>query len=378
MSEVHPRAYVVALFVVMVISVMAFAMVAQLLRKGELTTPSIQLYHVYFVLCTVGWAILGLMEAGQLPLNRGFAGLAYFVGTYVLLMAAVERLQDKRVAVILGLFHLGAIAVFLYADTERDKLLVLSLYALVAYPAIAFVSFWRSRKEGNRGHTLTGVAAAGVVLASTVQVFCLVVAERFDLAYVAFAVASAAGFMLVGIGFLGSNLIDKLRQLQLLALRDPLTGLLNRRGMSHALAVPLSATERLGQSVCAIAMDIDHFKLINDTCGHDAGDAVLRDFAMLVANHARTGDVCCRLGGEEFVIVMPNSMLDGAKRLALRLREAAQTMAIRHGNQVIRLTCSFGVAMARGTIDLDALLKNADKALYDAKARGRNTVQISD
>jgi two-component system cell cycle response regulator len=124
-------------------------------------------------------------------------------------------------------------------------------------------------------------------------------------------------------------------------------------------------------------MDIDHFKLVNDGFGHDAGDEVLREFAVRLATNVRAIDLPCRLGGEEFVVVMPGASLEDAAQVADRIRRdvGAQPFPIMSGTEALTVTVSVGVAASTGPRDTpDALLKRADEGVYEAKARGRNQV----
>ena len=154
------------------------------------------------------------------------------------------------------------------------------------------------------------------------------------------------------------------------AMTDPLTGLCNRRGFS-ALATQSDSD----QEQCVIAIDIDHFKKINDWYGHDAGDAVLVSLAALLRQLCRTGDIVSRFGGEEFILLLPHTSLVDAAHTAERIRETVSTTTFPFAGT---MTISAGVA-SRGEQagDREALLRRADEALYEAKAAGRNTVMIA-
>ena len=123
-------------------------------------------------------------------------------------------------------------------------------------------------------------------------------------------------------------------------------------------------------------LDIDHFKAVNDTYGHEAGDEVLRIFASRIKAVVRTVDMLCRLGGEEFIIVMPETRIDVAAKVAERIRDSvnATMFPIEKGLRAIPITVSIGIADRRNDREADALLKRADKALYRSKHDGRNRV----
>jgi two-component system cell cycle response regulator len=162
-----------------------------------------------------------------------------------------------------------------------------------------------------------------------------------------------------------------------MAITDALTGLSNRRYMESHLGTLVEQAGARGKPLSALVIDIDYFKAINDTHGHDAGDDVLRDFALRLKRSIRGIDLACRYGGEEFVIVMPETDMAVAAMVAERLRRriAAEPFAITQGAQTIPVTISIGIAGLRGKDDsAAALLKRADQALYRAKRDGRNRV----
>jgi len=165
-------------------------------------------------------------------------------------------------------------------------------------------------------------------------------------------------------------------QLTALAATDGLTGLLNRRAFEDSLRRDLARTARSEAELSLLALDVDHFKQVNDTHGHPAGDEVLRSLGKLLTSTLRTGDVCGRVGGEEFAVVLPNTDLSGARVVAERLRQAVERMPVDTGGRVLRVTVSIGAAAARGSEDPRALLSVADAALYVAKRSGRNRVAV--
>ena len=159
------------------------------------------------------------------------------------------------------------------------------------------------------------------------------------------------------------------------ALIDVLTGLYNRRHAMARLAQEMADAERSHRSLSLLMLDIDHFKAINDNHGHDAGDAVLRQFAEVLRGYSRTPDVACRIGGEEFLIILPDTELQGAQHLAERIRSAIQNQTMVAAEISLKLTASIGVAEKRATVhDPDQFIKLADEALYAAKQGGRNRV----
>lgn len=164
---------------------------------------------------------------------------------------------------------------------------------------------------------------------------------------------------------------DRLRvELELLATRDSLTNTLTRRYMDEACAIELERSHRTGQPLAMLMLDLDHFKTINDTYGHQAGDRVLVEFAAKVQRCLRSKDLLGRFGGEEFALLLPNTPLDAALQVAERIRAAC----VPQGNEV-GCTVSIGVTLSLPQNDsMDKLLARADAALYEAKNTGRNRV----
>jgi diguanylate cyclase (GGDEF)-like protein len=168
---------------------------------------------------------------------------------------------------------------------------------------------------------------------------------------------------------------DRERQRQL-AVRDALTGLYNRRAFNELLAAAIANEDRRGEGRLGLVMlDVDHFKKLNDTYGHPAGDAALRSLARLLGQHLRKGDQAARFGGEEFVVILPGSEEERSLQAAERLRTALSKHRFVHEGARIPLTASFGVAVwpADGR-EPEALLAAADRGLYSAKQSGRNRV----
>lgn len=162
-----------------------------------------------------------------------------------------------------------------------------------------------------------------------------------------------------------------------MAVTDALTGLHNRRYMAGQLQALVGRAAQGGEAVSLMVLDIDHFKAVNDGFGHDAGDEVLREFAARVATNVRAIDLPCRMGGEEFVVVMPGAPIEAALRVADRIRRdvAAVPFRVLNGEAQLAVTVSIGVSTFAGPDDTpETLLKRADEGVYEAKNRGRDQV----
>ncbi len=168
-------------------------------------------------------------------------------------------------------------------------------------------------------------------------------------------------------------------QLASMVLTDPLTGCLNRRGFDQSLARELSRAARAGSEVSLLALDLDHFKSVNDTRGHLVGDAVLRETGELLRRTVRTGDLVARTGGEEFTILLPDTGSSGAYQLATRLCDSFRAHSFAVTGGAVRLTVSLGAVASDGRMNdrLGEELKHrADQALYAAKRTGRDRVRV--
>lgn len=161
-----------------------------------------------------------------------------------------------------------------------------------------------------------------------------------------------------------------------LSITDALTGLHNRRYMEGHMKTLVAESRRVGRALSLLVADIDHFKLVNDTYGHDVGDAVLKEFAQRLKRNTRGVDLACRLGGEEFVIIMPDTDVARAYQIAERLRAsiAAENFVV-SPELNLRVTASVGIGSLENEDDTpETLFKRADNALYAAKRKGRNRV----
>jgi diguanylate cyclase len=187
----------------------------------------------------------------------------------------------------------------------------------------------------------------------------------------------AAGIISSVIVFvLTSALVSTWNRAHNLSIRDPLTGLFNRRYLEETMGRELPRARRMGETVAVILLDLDHFKQLNDTHGHDAGDHVLSRMGELLKQATRGSDIACRFGGEEFALILPGATLEVARKRAEAIRAAYEAMDVEFdGRKIAPLTLSAGVcALPPGVEDWAWGLQQADRALYAAKEAGRNRV----
>jgi two-component system, sensor histidine kinase LadS len=174
------------------------------------------------------------------------------------------------------------------------------------------------------------------------------------------------------------ELSDKNKELERLSITDQLTGVFNRLKLTTLLEDELERNKRYQNGLTLLMIDADHFKAINDTYGHPAGDRVLADIAARLRAHSRHNDAAGRWGGEEFLVICPGTALEGAIKLAETLRDTVAQHAFNIGHDTyINATISIGVAQLQERDTLTSLLERVDAALYQAKAKGRNRVAIA-
>ncbi|MEP9316571.1 GGDEF domain-containing protein [Pseudomonas sp. LABIM340] len=174
------------------------------------------------------------------------------------------------------------------------------------------------------------------------------------------------------------ELEEKNRQLEYLAGHDPLTGLFNRRQFDQLVGMELSRAARQPAPISLLMVDLDHFKFINDRYGHPLGDEVIRHTASLLRNYTRTGDSVARLGGEEFLLLLPDTSQPQARVIAEKVRRLLEETPLPMKDGLLYLTASFGIACLEAGVPgtYEGLYAAADKALYKAKASGRNRVEV--
>jgi len=170
------------------------------------------------------------------------------------------------------------------------------------------------------------------------------------------------------------QLETKLEQMSELVREDQLTGSLNRRGLDDVFERELARAERRNSPLCIAMLDLDDFKRLNDTHGHTAGDEALVHLVRVIKDTLRTMDVIARFGGEEFLIVLPDTTMEDAMQTVTRVQRELTKRIFMHNNERLLITFSAGVALRAGTEDQLSMIKRADEALYKAKRAGKNRV----
>lgn len=329
----------------------------------------------------------------------GLASLRGFLHDSITIVAASGMLLLGQLLLVIGLQRytgrttvwrptldiIGAIVLLLVWLTFGTN----SYHGRVFIMALAHIGFfgygallaWRARPRAFGSHLLVTFFLLGVAIAAW-RLFTITLGngesdDSFDrnLVQQIYLGMFALGVPGLSIGFIVLT-NERLREaLEFLATRDPMTGAFNRRAFFNRAAIEWARATRAQKPLCVITSDIDFFKKVNDTYGHHVGDLVIKDFSARAEHMLRLPDVLARFGGEEFVILLPDTGLAEARQVAERIRVEIQTQ---RDKQLPAYTVSLGVACTSGkagqAADIEALIAEADAALYQAKQGGRNRV----
>lgn len=348
-------------------------LVVYVLSDSSNPPAGLGLYTVYFMAALLGWIAYALQQGSSTQLGVDVPSVASILNSYILFMAAGQRFDAKRGRWILGGVCLVACLSVFFLPPLQMFAVQISCAALF-FAGTAILCGLRSWTQQNIGDAIIAFAALMMVVGVPVALYQLFARDNYALAQgIAFGVHSSA-YALVAIGFLASVLVEYQQHLSHLATEDPLTRLLNRRGLEDALYISMAQASRKGLPTSAVMVDIDHFKNINDSFGHEVGDQVIRQVADYLRRMSRSSDVVARIGGEEYLLILPDTDLKPAKILAERIREAICERPFVVGHQRVPVTVSLGVARILGDASLDGLTQEADRAMYQAKQGGRNRV----
>lgn len=377
MEQIRPESWVVMYFGLIFVITFAQMVVVYVLSDAGNPSPGLGLYTVYFMAALLGWIAFALQQGSAIPMVIDIPSVASILNSYILFMAAGQRAGLTRGRLIMGVICLIAcMSVFFLKPREMFGVQMLS--ATFFFVAAGLLCGWRSWRKGNVGDGIMAVAGLMMFLGVSVALYQWRVLDDFALAQtVVFGIYSSA-YTLVAMGFMASMLIEYQRSLSHLATEDPLTQLLNRRGLENALHLTLAEAARGQLPTASVMAGIDHFKEVNANFGADAGDQVLRLMAQCLQRVSRASDVVARTGGDEFLLILPHTDLDGARILAERIRQDITERPLVVNQQRIPVTISVGVAGAVGETELDKLSQEAHRAMHLAKRGGRNRVASVD
>ncbi|GAB5450326.1 MAG: hypothetical protein Hals2KO_06540 [Halioglobus sp.] len=351
----------------------AHMVVLYLLNSSGKPIPGLGLYTVYIMAALLGWLSYALKQIVDIPMPVDVPSVASILTSYILVLAAGARAGSTRGRTVLGLLCAAACFSVFFLSAER-MFVVQHLAAGLFFTCTGFLALRRAFQRNNVGDAITGVGALLMTIGVPVAFYQALVASDEGSAATAAFVAYSWAYVLVIIGFLASVVIEYQQSLDQLNTKDPMTRLLNRRGLESALHTPLAQAARLRLPTSAIMIDIDSFQEINDNFGHDSGDQVILQVASFLQQMSRGSDVVARTDGEEFLLVLPHTDLEGARTIAERIRIAIAEQPLPVDGQPIPVTVSMGVASIIGEESLDKLSQDADRALQLARRGGGNRV----
>ncbi len=360
-----------------------------------------RVYPGFRTLMLAAWMVFAGMAVLMLRARQGDTVLLVFLSNFVLLAPGVlvyhglgqyGRMPQLRARTLQNALFVVLVCVAQVADAVFDpnmvrRVVIFSAAGFLVTMRIGLELPWRSarRLPGLKIMCLSYLITAGLQVlrgfnALTIPGFTLLTVGQGDVlgVYSVFYRIVQSALELYAVFAMNSAMLEDDLQvatsrIEHMAQTDALTGVLNRRGLEILGAEALRKSLSQGRPASVIMLDLDHFKRVNDTLGHVAGDELLRDVAGLCQGSLRGEDVFARYGGEEFVVVVPFAGVREARQLAERMRQAVESARFPAG---LPVTASFGVVSARQG-SLQTLLKGADDALYAAKQTGRNKVVLA-
>lgn len=371
MPEIFYTASLIAVLAVVSISVLISS---HLLDVKSHAPAALRIFQLYFISGFSGWLFYALIEFAGLAISLSWLAIAYFLAASLLIFILTNQVIINTTNTIWLLSNAIFILFELLAETLETQLWIFSAYVLIHLTYLSFIAIKSPLFSSNVGYKIIALAVIIPLFFGISQVYLLLNQHDLHVVVGVGLTGAATSYSLVALGFMTMMLILERDLYAIQAHNDALTGLYNRRGLYNLLAHVVAECERDSKSLGVVVCDIDFFKKINDFHGHDTGDMVLKHFSDLLKKAARGGDIVARMGGEEFIICLPRSDIDESRQFAERTRKLVENMQVATKNEIIKLTASFGVASQPDNIDIDLLIKAADKALYEAKTHGRNCV----
>ena len=354
----------------------AFLFISFQVYKTSANRLSVKFFGAFFALNIFAWLLLWSIETGMSELSLN-ANIILYILTHLAILLALNALcphqRIARAGIIISILFLVALLPLSRYFNSYD---IVALYSIpIDLMGLYILNTMRrlnTYEDNDLGLVLIAVAIIVECIASLLQLMVGWYFQEQALAYKIPIISGTIDFFLVGIGFITSVLTQDNRVISNIAQRDPLTELLNRRGLQSSVAIKLSQSK----TVAIVLMDIDYFKVINDDYGHDAGDSVLQNFAKLIAESIRKHDLLARVGGEEFLLILPDVEQDTAVKIAENLRAKVEQFCFTYNDTKIPVTISLGVTVTKDKFEFDKHTKQADMALYEAKNTGRNRVVL--
>ncbi|WP_019030134.1 GGDEF domain-containing protein [Colwellia piezophila] len=337
-------------------------------------------YTCYFGMCCIFW-VAQYISISQFKLVLVGSSVLLF---YLLFIAGEIRQSKSSNYKLLNSCAILAILLLIHSVSSSSYWKISGLLAAIIYfiPIIILSAknAWNRPHFNNIGDKLLSVALTSLVfLFLSFAAYKTLSDHEFVLHVEFWRYYFATINSIVGISLILSYSIEAQLKLKTLSIKDPLTGLYNRRGFEELSNSQLALAVRKNDNVAFLALDIDHFKSINDRYGHAIGDKVLVVLSDLLSRYTRKNDIIMRQGGEEFCILLFDITEKNAVLLAEKIRTAIVNLTINEQNTIINFTASFGVlSMPAQNVDMLESLTRVDAALYQAKKTGRNKVCIAE
>ncbi len=314
------------------------------------------------------------------PIHMMFYGMCglLFASSFLHLSSNNRRVYRGVMTLIWATIVAAAIA---YAFNNRAAFLGVAFVFAVCY-SLAMISLGIlavvSGGKGSRFFLMAVILGALGAASTTLACMGLIPFNEWTFRGVELGLLTEATLLALALAARFVEVESQHVKMRELAYKDGLTGLSNRRAFMVQSSTLWNSNLRVHRPLCVIMLDIDNFKAFNDSYGHSMGDRALQLMGQLLANQARKGDVVARLGGEEFVVVLPETTIEEAAQIADRLRIRVSELILEHDNQRLHLTCSLGVAESCSEDQsIDQVIDRADMALYDSKHLGRDRVSVS-
>ena len=355
------------------------------------------LYYVLYIFCLLiaSFFLYGHMgELLDIPGNLYMrlmwlfaGGFTFWAMTFIRSFLSTSKNAPILDKIVLAAMLYGVVMSILGLLGLTKLAWYLGFFSSIASPLIGFATGLSALKRGVRGASYFllawGIFIAGILIFSLDMAGILpdwsflkqslLMGSAFESTFLSLALADRIRTLREE----KVQLQKKERQLQYLSQTDGLTGLYNKRYLLGRLETEIELAEP-DPSLCLVMMDVDNFKIFNDTYGHVTGDQVLKELAGTIVQNVRAMDACCRFGGEEFAVIMPQTNLADAFQAAERIRSAFADLVIEYEGSRLRATISLGLAGSRSGSGVQDLIDRADQALYQAKGQGKNKTVASE
>ena len=350
------------------------------MRKIKTYRMSIRYYHLFYLTMAVGY--LGLITWSGIPILLALTNSLFILALYFLKYGLLWRKEnfnqhiqnDKYVHLNILVTVFVTIFIFEFFESEKFYVALLSNInmSVIVLSCIKHLSI--SERGLSKGESVMKIALIiGATFAALPWIPLFLTGNLILHATSIFVLMSS--FTLISFGSLLNLLLSDIIVFHYKnSVTDPMTGLNNRRFFLEQSKAILKSSKRYDSPISLIMCDLDKFKSINDSFGHEVGDKVIITFGEILKQCVRDGDVLSRFGGEEFIILLPLTSLDGAQKLAERIRQNAESTHIKNQEEKVYFTASFGVTSFIKSDDIEDNIRQADNALYRAKENGRNQV----